>query len=178
MSKEYIVYEDLLRRGYRATMNINVDHLRLYRRDIPESGLVVYVFEEKEEIKLGDIVTGESVIIAIVDDEKDVTFYKANGVLLEGNYPKEEMEGDKVYTDLRRKGLLPKTGLKYGCHFRAYVDVNEGHSRYLIHATPSGTLPAYDLSARVRLANGVNKKMIFASENDGVKYVRVEWIKL
>jgi tRNA-intron endonuclease len=72
-----------------------------------------------------------------------------------------------VYADLRDRGLVVKTGFKFGSHFRAYEQVDDvdkiPHSKYLVHAIPQDfvvTLP--EMSRAIRLAHGVRKRMIFA----------------
>ena len=72
-----------------------------------------------------------------------------------------------VYTDLRDRGLVVKTGFKFGSHFRAYEQVDDvdkiPHSKYLVHAIPEDfvvMLP--EMSRAIRLAHGVHKRMVFA----------------
>jgi len=68
-----------------------------------------------------------------------------------------------IYADLRDKGLVPKTGYKFGSHFRVYRRAQQTHSTELIHVLPEThvfSLPA--LARAVRLAHGVKKRMIFA----------------
>jgi tRNA-intron endonuclease len=91
----------------------------------------------------------------------------------------------KVYADLRDKGLVAKTGFKFGSGFRVYEQVESvvkiPHSRYLVDA------PGYDhvfnlqvLSRSVRLANSVRKEMAFGYTKDGdaVHYFSIGRIKL
>ncbi|MGZ4912135.1 MAG: tRNA-intron lyase [Halobacteriota archaeon] len=73
----------------------------------------------------------------------------------------------QVYTDLRNRGFVAKTGFKFGSHFRVYEEINDvdriPHSKYLVHALPEDyvvTLP--EMSRAIRLAHGVRKRMIFA----------------
>ena len=68
-----------------------------------------------------------------------------------------------VYEDLREKGLVVKTGFKFGSHFRVYKTKQQKHSSYLIHVLPEEHVFSMDeLSRAVRLAHGVKKRMIFA----------------
>lgn len=69
-----------------------------------------------------------------------------------------------LYRALRRKGVVVKTGFKYGTHFRAYVGApDEEHAPYLVHAVPEGrTLSWPEASGFVRLAHGVRKRLFFA----------------
>jgi len=72
-----------------------------------------------------------------------------------------------VYEKLRDCGLVPKTGFKFGTHFRVYKDF-EGlasltHSDYLVHAVEHGhVFSLQQLSRAVRLANSVRKEMIYS----------------
>jgi tRNA-intron endonuclease len=89
----------------------------------------------------------------------------------------------QVYKDLRDKGLVVKTGFKFGSHFRVYKQVEAPdkapHSEYLIHTLPRDyvfTLPV--LSRAVRLAHSVRKEMIFAHpEGTGVKYLEIKRLR-
>lgn len=83
-----------------------------------------------------------------------------------------------VYSDLRSRGLVPKTGFKFGTHFRVYREVQSPakipHSEFLIHAIPADhefSLPV--MSRAVRLSNSVRKSMLYAVR-DGGKIVYVD----
>jgi tRNA-intron endonuclease len=70
----------------------------------------------------------------------------------------------ETYARLRRRGIVPKTGFKYGTHFRAYVGApEEEHAPYLVHALPPDRLVAWpEVAGFVRLAHGVRKRLFFA----------------
>jgi tRNA-intron endonuclease len=73
----------------------------------------------------------------------------------------------RVYRALRERGVVPKTGFKFGADFRTYADVesvsNLGHSECLVRVLPDDhTFSPRDLALDVRLAHGVRKRMIFA----------------
>lgn len=75
-----------------------------------------------------------------------------------------------VYADLRSRGYIVKTGLKFGAHFRVYdrgEKPGETHSKYIVHAIPEGCkfTPA-ELARAVRLAHSVRKSMLFAVVDD------------
>ena len=74
-----------------------------------------------------------------------------------------------LYRDLRARGLVVKTGFKYGTHFRVYEGPpQEEHAPYLVHALARGrTLPWPEVAGFVRLAHGVRKRLFFAVERDG-----------
>ena len=90
-----------------------------------------------------------------------------------------------VYEDLREKGLILKTGFKFGSHFRVYKATNQKHSLNLIHALPEEhvfSMP--ELARAVRLAHGVKKRMIFSfkekvgEESYIIRYVDIGRMKL
>jgi len=71
-----------------------------------------------------------------------------------------------VFADLRSRGYIIKTGLKFGAHFRVYErgdKPGETHSKYLVQALPESTrLSSTDLARAVRLAHSVKKSILFA----------------
>jgi tRNA-intron endonuclease len=90
----------------------------------------------------------------------------------------------RAYADIRNSGLVPKTGFKFGTHFRVYSQVSltgkMPHSEYLVHAIPWDhvfMLPV--MSRAVRLANSVRKRMLYAVEDRGtIAYVDIGRIKM
>ncbi|QSX00487.1 tRNA-intron lyase [Haloterrigena alkaliphila] len=86
-----------------------------------------------------------------------------------------------VYTTLRERDVVPKTGYKFGADFRTYADVesveNLGHSELLVRVHPAGyVFEPRDLALDVRLAHGVRKTMVFAlvGESGGVDWWSLE----
>jgi tRNA-intron endonuclease len=84
-----------------------------------------------------------------------------------------EVEGERfdrrlrVYTTLRDRGVVPKTGYKFGADFRTYADVESvdalSHSELLVRVLPPDhAFAPRDLALDVRLAGGVRKRMVFA----------------
>jgi tRNA-intron endonuclease len=84
----------------------------------------------------------------------------------------------RAYKSLRGKGLIPKTGFKFGSHFRVYRrPIGEGHAPYLIHVLPEDFTSTWTEASRaVRLANSVRKEMVFARVGDGIEYIRLKRI--
>ncbi len=82
----------------------------------------------------------------------------------------------KAYKDMKQKGLIVKTGFKYGTHFRVYDnDPDKAHARYLVHAIPENYESTWpEISRAVRLAHGVKKEILFARVFDKeVEYIRI-----
>ncbi len=90
----------------------------------------------------------------------------------------------RVYEDLRDRHLVPKTGFKFGTHFRVYSQVKLPekipHSENLVHTIPQDyefTLPV--MSRAVRLANSVRKRMLFAVPGEkNIEYIDIGRIKM
>jgi tRNA-intron endonuclease len=79
-----------------------------------------------------------------------------------------------AFKDMKAKGLLVKTGFKYGSHFRAYEgDPAKQHARYLVHAVPEDYTAMWpEVSRAVRLAHGVKKEILLGRVTDkDVEYV-------
>jgi tRNA-intron endonuclease len=94
-----------------------------------------------------------------------------------------------VYSDLRNKGYLVKTGYKFGAHFRVYekgVKLKRGpkapfeHTKFVVHAVPEEaafSLP--EMSRAVRLAHNIRATFVWAvvdKEND-VTYYEIKRLK-
>lgn len=92
---------------------------------------------------------------------------------------REMAEKTAVYEDLRRNGYVPRTGYKFGHHFRVYT-MNKVHSDMLVHAIPGdGDVPMSTISRSVRLAHSVKKKMLFGCvHSTGILYLEFARIKL
>jgi tRNA-intron endonuclease len=85
-----------------------------------------------------------------------------------------------TYRDLKAKGLVAKTGFKYGTHFRVYEgDPANHHSKYLVHAVPEEYSTTWaEVSRAIRLAHGVKKEVLFASVGGPeVLYIRLKRVR-
>lgn len=89
-----------------------------------------------------------------------------------------------VYRDLRERGLLVRTGLKFGTDYRVYergAKLGKGHSIYLVHVVPEEyQCSMAEMARALRLAKTVNKDMIYAivdGESD-ITYYMVDRLRL
>lgn len=86
----------------------------------------------------------------------------------------------RTYADLRERGVVPKTGFKFGADFRTYADVTSvddlGHSELLVRVlSRDHAFHPRDLALDVRLAGGVRKRMVFAREDgDELDWIAVD----
>ncbi|PSH00779.1 MAG: tRNA-intron lyase [Nanohaloarchaea archaeon SW_7_46_7] len=95
----------------------------------------------------------------------------------------------QVYSDLRQRGYIVKSGFKFGAHFRVYprgvnpyVDGpkdNKQHTQWVVHAVSENkTMSFQEMSRAVRLANNIRATMLWGvvdSEN-GVTYYEVDHV--
>lgn len=105
--------------------------------------------------------------------------------LLEFGLKKDKRLYEKyiVFRDLRERGLVVKTGFKFGCDFRVYqrgVGVKKGpksygeHTKWIVFAIPEDYRCSFvELSRAVRLAHSIRARMLWAivdNENDVTYY--------
>jgi|TARA_B100001971_G_C18135434_1_gene507312 tRNA-intron endonuclease len=107
----------------------------------------------------------------LIKNSKKTTFPKKN---------KEFVNNYLVYKNLRKKDLIPKTGLKFGAEFRVY-EKNKPHAKYLtLITTPNQKLNYKEFASKNRIAHSTAKKLLIAvidSQQD-ITYYEVNWTKL
>lgn len=80
----------------------------------------------------------------------------------------------KIYCDLKKRGLIAKTGFKFGTDLRVYTrNPDEIHAEYLIHIIDKDKKIVWsEMSRAIRLAHSVNKEIIFACvDNKNIEYI-------
>ena len=88
-----------------------------------------------------------------------------------------------VFADLRKKGYIVKTALKFGSEFRVYkkgVKPGDDHASWLLFPLREHeTLTWYDFAAKNRVATSTNKKLMLAIVDDegDVTYYEVAWFR-
>jgi tRNA-intron endonuclease len=94
-------------------------------------------------------------------------------------YDPEFTDKMTVYRYFRTIGHSPRTGYKYGHHFRVYTEEGK-HSEMLVHVCAQDlSMPMSVISRSVRLAHSVKKKMLFACmEKSGVTFIEFARMKL
>lgn len=104
----------------------------------------------------------------------EARYLRSNGILSAQNVPEVNQNALKVYSNLRNRGLFPKTGFKFGFDFRVHISPEEDHSEYLIEIKKN-RLKTKEISGKVRLAHSVRKKCILAfPEQNGLNYIEIE----
>ncbi len=88
-----------------------------------------------------------------------------------------------VYMDIRNRGYIIKTALKFGADFRIYdrgVKPGEDHARWVVFPVHEGsTLTWYEFAAKNRVAHSTKKRLLIGivdAEND-VTYYEIKWMR-
>lgn len=88
-----------------------------------------------------------------------------------------------VFSDLRKRGYIVKTALKYGADFRVYdkgLFPGEEHAKWILFVTKEHeTISWYDFAAKNRIAHSTKKNLLIAivDEEGDVSYYEIQWIK-
>lgn len=84
-----------------------------------------------------------------------------------------------TFADLRSRGLVVKTGFKYGTHFRVYEGSPDScHARYLVHAVSASKVTMWpEISRTVRLSGGVKKDILFCRVSGRTEYLQFKWFR-
>jgi len=127
----------------------------------------------------------------LVEENKMEIYDSKNKKLEERELTKKFEKTDKrflekylVFKDLRKKGYLLKTALKFGADFRVYEKVYKSgkkHSEWLLITTSEDSKIKWsDITAKARVANSVNKKLIISivDEEGSISYYETNWKKI
>ncbi len=88
-----------------------------------------------------------------------------------------------VYKDLRNRGYIVKTALKFGADFRVYergVKPGEDHAKWIVYPVHEGTtMTWHDFSAKNRVAHSTKKRLLVSivDEEDSVTYYEIRWLR-
>src|SRR3989344_1935565 len=89
-----------------------------------------------------------------------------------------------VFSDLRKKGYIAKTALKFGAEFRVYdkgVKPGEEHAEWLlISVKENEQMKWHEFAAKSRVAHSTRKKLLLGvvDEEGDVTYYEVGWKRL
>ena len=88
-----------------------------------------------------------------------------------------------VFKDMRNRGYIVKTALKFGADFRVYdrgVKPGEDHAKWIIYPVHEGEhLTWYEFSAKNRVAHSTKKRLLIGIVDDegDVTYYEIRWIR-
>lgn len=89
-----------------------------------------------------------------------------------------------VFKDLRDKGYLVKTALKFGAEFRVYepgANIGEDHAKWILFpVSENQELTWQDFSAKNRVAHSTKKNLLIGivDEENQVSYYEVNWLNI
>ncbi len=174
---------------------------RIMCRD--KSTIEKYIFLGDEAKKLGGFSVTEGLyliekgILEVYDKDRNINFED----LLEKG---KNLTGDEnfyikyvVFRDLKSKGYMLATGLKFGVDFRIY-DKKEGvqtgkgsennnsqssrmHSKFLVKVVPEEYVSSFpEIAGNIRLAKAVNKNLVYAlvDKDSDVIYYQIDMAKI
>ena len=88
-----------------------------------------------------------------------------------------------VFKDMRNRGYIVKTALKFGADFRVYdrgVKPGEDHARWIIYPVhEASTLTWYEFAAKNRVAHSTKKRLLMGIVDDegDVTYYEIRWMR-
>ena len=88
-----------------------------------------------------------------------------------------------VFKDLRGRGYILKTALKFGGDFRVYErnqKPGEEHAKWILYCIKeSDVLRWQDFAAKNRVAHSTKKKLLVAivDEENDITYYEVKWLR-
>ena len=89
-----------------------------------------------------------------------------------------------VFNDLRKRGYIVKTALKFGADFRVYekgIKPGEDHALWVLFVVKENEqLKWHDFAAKNRVAHSTKKKLLLGivDEESDVSYYEVEWKRM
>jgi len=88
-----------------------------------------------------------------------------------------------VFRDLRNRGYIVKTALKFGADFRVYdrgIKPGQDHAKWIVYPVhESATLTWYGFSAKNRVAHSTRKNLLIGivDEESDVTYYEIKWTR-
>jgi tRNA-intron endonuclease len=88
-----------------------------------------------------------------------------------------------VFKDLRNRGYVVKTALKFGADFRVYdrgIKPGEDHAKWVVYPVYEGsTLTWYEFAAKNRVAHSTKKRLLLGVVDDesDVSYWECRWVR-
>lgn len=88
-----------------------------------------------------------------------------------------------VYRDLRNRGYVVKTALKFGADFRVYdrgVKPGEDHAKWVVYPVDEGEQTTWhEFAAKNRVAHSTKKRLLIAIVDDegDITYYEIRWTR-
>ena len=88
-----------------------------------------------------------------------------------------------MFKDIRDRGYIVKTALKFGADFRIYdrgVKPGEDHAKWIVYPVhETEHLTWYEFAAKNRVAHSTKKRLLIAvvDDEDSVSYWEARWLR-
>lgn len=152
-------------------------------------------FSLSQKSSLGEPKSGKieysNVEALYLQEDKKMEVYLKNKKLSQQDLLKKLKKQDKkietkyvVYRDMRSKGYILKTALKFGAEFRVYergVKPGQSHARWILFTVKENdSLNWHEFAAKNRIAHSVKKNLLIALVDDesDVSYYEISWRKI
>ncbi|MFP4656308.1 MAG: tRNA-intron lyase [Candidatus Woesearchaeota archaeon] len=139
------------------------------------------------------IVSGKKVWLSFYEavflyDQGKILIYDSHDKLIKDVHKKLLKNRDSVikyavFCDLRKKGYITKTALKFGADFRVYekgIKPGDDHAKWIVFAVHESDRHTWkDFSAKMRVAHSTKKKLLLGVVDDekDVTYWEVSWMR-
>jgi len=161
----YASYLYVKKNFFGSPLGINKPRLEYFSKPSELSLIEAYYLLNKGEIT-----------IYHVKEDKDLSPNEFHKIAKEIHHKFEEKY--TIYKDLRKKGYIPRPGLKFGADFVVYKKgPGLEHSPFIVHVLPHDSkITAIDMVRAGRLATSVRKKFVIANPLTN-SYYFFEWFK-
>jgi len=135
---------------------------------IEYSGVEALFLLEREKIKL---ISGKKEL----DEESLLRILRKKDKKIEIKY--------RVFSDLRKKGYIVKTALKFGADFRIYnkgISPGDDHAKWILYVVGENeSIKWNDFTAKNRVAHSTKKNLLIGivDEEGDVIYYEISWMK-
>jgi len=122
--------------------------------------------------------------------EGKMKLFSGGKIITEENFFRKVKAKDKkvdvkfaVFSDLRKKGYVVKTALKFGAEFRVYEKgffPGEEHAKWILFTVrESEKINWYDFASKNRVAHSTKKNLLIAIVDDegDITYYEISWIR-
>lgn len=88
-----------------------------------------------------------------------------------------------VFKDLRKRGYIVKTALKFGADFRVYdrgIKPGEDHAKWVVYPVHESSVTTwYEFAAKNRVAHSTKKRLLIGvvDDEEDVSYWEVRWLR-
>ncbi|MBW3023175.1 tRNA-intron lyase [Candidatus Woesearchaeota archaeon] len=125
----------------------------------------------------------------LVEKEKITVYFGNKELTFEQLMKKAEKKEPNVWTrfvvfkDLRNRGYVVKTALKFGADFRVYergVKPGEDHAKWIVYPVEEEASSTwYEFAAKTRVAHSTKKRLLIGIvDNEGdVTYYEIKWTR-